>query len=153
MHEDDAEYYRGYCERTTVHAGAYYGIYNKCPEQSSNLVASGFCWRYGALAFNSYTFNQKGYAYRNNAYYANDDRSVHPDEKKYLTNCYNSWKNAGFPVDTTWSCSISGKTPLAPADGGVALSEECCDCGAGSIWLSMYLVVITTVLNSLLVRS
>ena len=39
------------------HAGAYYTIYNECPEHASDLVASGFCLRNQKLGFDSITFN------------------------------------------------------------------------------------------------
>ena len=135
----------------TRHAGAYHYIYGLCPELEKNLIASGFCFRNEKLGFDSYTFNEKGKSYMNNAYYKNKDKFVNPSEQTYLTNCYIAWKKAGFPVDSSWSCAPSSRPPSAPLAGGVALSNEE-RCGADGIWLSMYLVTVTTVFHSLLVR-
>ena len=103
-----------FCERPSVHAGAYRYIYQKCPGEDTNLVASGFCYNstLQGLVYNSKTFNQaSGRSYLNAAYYEGSSTSeVHPNEQQLLTYCYNLWEEDGFPVPD-FTCPITVPSP------------------------------------------
>ena len=92
VHESSANTSRRNCSPRTWHAGAYHYIYGRCPETTSNLIASGFCYNktQKSLVFHSGTFDIGSKNYVSSAYYLNDDRTEHPNETQYLVNCYNT---------------------------------------------------------------
>ena len=154
VHENEAKKLRD-CPRRAMHSGAYRYIYGKCPEDSSNnkqLITSGFCWKNSKLGFKSFTFNQKGKPYMNDKYFLNSNELVHKTEQTYLTNCYNDWRAKGYPLNG-FSCTPRSTTPLAVSDGGVVVDEEmCCECGAGTMWQSIYLAAMAVGLHSLFIH-
>lgn len=128
--------FRSKCSPSTNHAGAYYHFYGTCPTGDTGIVASGWC--YGGsrgLVYNSNTFNSAGATYMDGQYYLNTDRVVNSLEITLLSNCYNSWKNSGFLVNS-WRCSTSSIPVSAGLTGGFGgqrskrSTDECnnCDC-------------------------
>ena len=94
------------CPRPTTHAKAYNYFYNRCPEDTSGIVASGYCMRNGKMVYNSMTFNDKYFYYQNKNYYNNDNnRDMNSIEKKILDYCYNGWKNGGY--SESYSCDVT----------------------------------------------
>ena len=121
------------CTPATNHAGAYYHFYGKCPSADTKIVASGwwYCGSYG-LFFNSDTFNSAGSAYMDGQYYLNTDGTVHSEERKELSKCFDSWKKSGFRVNN-WKCRVSTSVNLEPPGGSSRkrrTSDVCnnCDC-------------------------
>ena len=127
-----ADMKRSNCKRSTMHAGAYYHFFNKCPEQEVKLVASGFCYQGKngeGLVFNSETFNS-GYSkmtYLNNDYYRNDDRSMNTYEQSLTTQCFNNWKDSGFKTQS-FQCDLSGMVGRRRRSTTPVCSD--CTCGA-----------------------
>ncbi|XP_060579283.1 uncharacterized protein LOC132736203 [Ruditapes philippinarum] len=97
-----------HCTRKTMHAGAYYHFYGKCPEEEQMIVASGYCYQGSngrGLVYNSITFNSVAMTYADGRYYLNnEDRTVHPYEQNLIKVCFNKWKDSGFQVNS-WTCS------------------------------------------------
>jgi hypothetical protein len=139
------------CCPPTLHAGAYYSVYHKCPEKSTGLVASGYCYTYArGLGYNSGTFNcmnsiftGKPNTYLALSYYENDQRAMNPSEQTMLQNCYNKWRNDKFPVTDNWRCNFADfrQQPLSLQVQSSAV--QCPECqpgecnvvgGAGTIW-------------------
>ena len=91
----------------TNHSRAYKYFYEKCPAQSSGLLASGYCrQRNGSMSFTSGTFNYRGWGYLNEDFYDNgNDRKMHTIEQGILDKCYELWK--GVKYNNKFSCDVT----------------------------------------------
>ena len=115
--------------RTTRHEAAYYHFYGNCPSDDTGLVASGWCYKSSkGLVFDSGTFNSAGFTYMDRRYYLNNDRMANPIEQQLIQNCFSSWQNHDFPVES-WRCETADITVSAPPP--TLSTDECdndCDC-------------------------
>ncbi len=152
--------YRTNCKAPTMHAGAYYYFYSKCPEQETGIIASGYCYQHQRkdLVFNSGTFNVKGMPYLDDHYYLNTEREVNNIEKGFLRECYNNWRNAGFPR-TKWNCQITvaqmkrlkREAKSADTDEINCSCDQIMTCGTGNIFLSIPLGMMSILLSYIFV--
>lgn len=123
--ENNARQHRSYCPNGTMHKGAYHYFYNRCPDDDSGLVASGYCYQGTngqGLVYHSYTFNSGNMKYLDGHYYLDTTNQMHEIEQTLVRECFNSWKSAGFPI-ASWTCSLDN-IPVAAGLSALSKSSE-----------------------------
>lgn len=149
--------YRTNCQRETMHEAAYYYFYSKCPQDDTDIVASGYCYQGSTgrgLVFNSYTFNSAEMTYVDGQYYLTDNsQKVNSHEQSLIKQCFNSWKQSGFKVGS-WKCPTAGvrSSPAEPVNSrekrsdGVCTGCDCTDRSEAQSFQSSLQLVLSLVL-------
>ncbi|PIK34100.1 hypothetical protein BSL78_29077 [Apostichopus japonicus] len=144
------------CLGRSLHAGAYYHIYENCPERDYGLIVSGHCYLQGRLFVNSFTFN-KIQSYSDSRYYdsKNNGNNMNNIEKSHFEQCLTEWENSGY--SPKYRCKVSGSfevVNVVQAERNASTNnenlstclscEDDCDLGRSHQIISSLILVITS---------